>query len=54
MAQGRQFEALRLSALLTCVQYVAAMASLTLDWMQLAAVVGALQGLLLTGVIVAQ
>ncbi|HZI28484.1 MAG TPA: helix-turn-helix domain-containing protein [Gemmatimonadaceae bacterium] len=30
------------------------MASLTLDWMQLAAVVGALQGLLLTGVIVAQ
>ena len=30
------------------------MASLTLDWMQLAAVVGALQGLLLTGVIAAQ
>src|SRR5687767_2495122 len=30
------------------------MASLTLDWMQLAAVVGAVQGLLLTGVIVAQ
>ena len=30
------------------------MPSLTLDWMQLAAVAGALQGLLLTGVIVAQ
>jgi AraC-like DNA-binding protein len=30
------------------------MASLTLDWMQLTAVVGAVQGLLLTGVIVAQ
>lgn len=31
-----------------------AMASLTLDWIQLAAAVGALQGLLLTGVVVAQ
>ena len=30
------------------------MASLTLDWIQLAAVVGALQGLLLTGVLLAQ
>lgn len=30
------------------------MASLTLDWIQLAAIVGALQGLLLTGVLIAQ
>jgi O-antigen ligase len=30
------------------------MASLTLDWLQLAALVGALQGLLLSGVLVAQ
>ena len=30
------------------------MASLTLDWIQLAAAVGALQGFLLTGVAVAQ
>ena len=33
---------------------IAAMASLTLDWIQLAAVVGALQGLLLTGVLLAR